>query len=632
MCGIVAIVSRNDPLRPGRLEQATQSLSHRGPDGSQASYSLSRIAGLGHARLSIIDLTTGAQPIANETGTISIVVNGEFYDFERYQRELTERGHCFKTKSDSEIALHLYEESGIDFLSELRGEFALAIWDERTETLIAARDRFGIKPLYYVESEGTLYIASEIKAFLAADVHLRWDHESVAQSLYSSLVGSRTLYEGVRQVPPGFYLISTKYGLKLTSYWDLNYVVDGVEDGRMSDDDWIEQTRQQIKEATRLRLRADVSVGCLLSGGLDSSSILGITRTLVRAPMKAFTVAFETAALDESSIAMETASSIGADFHPIRVTNADFATTFHDAVWHMESFCYNTHTAARFILSRAIRDAGIKVVLSGEGADELTAGYRFCRHSMDGTNRVLNWPPAILDLLALKHPTATQISAAKPILTSQLDALNYPKYFFDHRAGQMARKLNLLDDKFLQDYGDECPQFSFLRQLDIAGQINGREPIRQVLYLWMKSSFANYILCGERFDMAHGIELRLPFLDHKLFEFSRNIPTRLLMRKGREKWILREAMKPFITERVYNNAKHPFVGPPSALQDGSPMLGLVQDRLRSTSMAEVPFFKHNAVVKFLDSLPSLQPSERVALDPMVLLLLSFCILQERFKL
>src|SRR6266478_4737058 len=223
MCGIVAIFSPKSPISTATLEKATKSLRHRGPDGQSYWVSADRQVGLGHARLSIIDLTTGDQPIANEDGTRQIIVNGEFYDYETIQKELEQAGHRLKTRSDSEIALHLYEDLGAHCLNRLRGEFAIVIWDSVNRTLFAARDRFGIKPLFYAFHEGTLYLASEVKALFAAGVPARWDTESVYHSGGIGGHQMRTLFEGICQVPPGHYMIATDRHVQLSQYWDFNY-------------------------------------------------------------------------------------------------------------------------------------------------------------------------------------------------------------------------------------------------------------------------------------------------------------------------------------------------------------------------------------------------------------------------
>ena len=223
MCGITAFFSSSKRGSAETLKRATKSIHHRGPDSQAVWLSSNHRVGLGHARLSIIDLATGDQPIANEDQRIHIVVNGEFYDFEPQRRELEHRGHQFRTRSDSEIALHLYEEFGTHCVQQLRGEFAFVLWDEANQTLFAARDRFGIKPLYYAVHDGTLHLASEVKALFAAGVPARWDHEYFYQHATGPSMSDRTLFEGVHQLPPGHYLMATSGGIRIVRYWELSY-------------------------------------------------------------------------------------------------------------------------------------------------------------------------------------------------------------------------------------------------------------------------------------------------------------------------------------------------------------------------------------------------------------------------
>src|SRR6516164_9890682 len=293
MCGVVAVFSRRDSISVPAFNRAIQSLYHRGPDGQRHWVSQDQRVGLGHARLSIIDLLTGDQPIANEDGTIQIVVNGEFYEYEAIRRELCESGHRLRTRSDSEIALHLYENSGVHCLHRLRGEFAFVLWDETNRTLFAARDRFGIKPLFYAFHNETFYFASEVKALFAAGVPARWDAESVYHSVELGGHPIRTLFDGILQVPPGHYLIATEKHVQLHQYWDFDYPRAEQSSRLRPDADYAAEFRQALEEAVRIRLRADVPVGCYLSGGLDSCSVLGLAARHHPEPIRAFTLTFD---------------------------------------------------------------------------------------------------------------------------------------------------------------------------------------------------------------------------------------------------------------------------------------------------------------------------------------------------
>jgi asparagine synthase (glutamine-hydrolysing) len=407
MCGIAAFFSSDRHISAERLKRATNSLHHRGPDSQGAWLSPNQRVGLGHTRLSIIDLMTGDQPIANEEERIHIVVNGEFYDFERQRRELERRGHLFRTRSDSEIALHLYEEFGAHCVEHLRGEFAFVLWDDANQTLFAARDRFGIKPLYYAVHEGALYLASEIKALFAAGVPPRWDHEGFHQAASGPLMPDRTLFANVHQVPPGHCLTATGSGLRILRYWEFKYPrADELEGDAHDERAFVEEFTSVFEEAVRMRMRADVPVGCYLSGGLDSCSVLGFAARLSSSPIQAFTLTFDQALYDEGDIAREMAARAGAKFHPIPIKQSDLADNFADAIWHSEMLCANGHGVSKYLLSRSVRDAGYKVVYTGEGSDEIFGGYVHFRIDM------------------LQHNTQGQDAAEVQRLVRQLESAN----------------------------------------------------------------------------------------------------------------------------------------------------------------------------------------------------------------
>ena len=399
MCGIVAVFSRRDPVSPATLHRATKSLYHRGPDGQRQWLSSDSRVGLGHARLSIIDLATGDQPIANEDSSVHIIVNGEFYGYEAIQKELEHSGHRLRTRSDSEIALHLYEDFGTQCVHRLRGEFALVLWDEKNRTLFAARDRFGIKPLFYAFHDEALYLASEVKALFAAGVPARWDPESVFHAVGFGGHQVRTLFDGVFQVPPGQCLVATDKHIELKQYWDFNYPRADVPATPRSDAEYAEEFRHALEEAVRIRLRADVPVGCYLSGGLDSCAVLGLAARHHADPIRAFTLTFDHAQYDEGPIAREMAAQVSAEFFPIPIAQDDLADHFSDAILQSETFCINAHGVAKYLLSRAVRDAGYKVVLTGEGSDEILGGYAHFRRDILLYNQQGQDPKVIAGLL-----------------------------------------------------------------------------------------------------------------------------------------------------------------------------------------------------------------------------------------
>jgi asparagine synthase (glutamine-hydrolysing) len=635
MCGIFALFSSEKPIAPESLTAATQQLLHRGPDEQNHWIAQNRHVGLGHTRLSIIDLVTGGQPISSEDGQLHIVVNGEFYDFERIRLDLEARGHRFRTRSDSEIALHLYEEMGAACLEHLRGEFAFVIWDEEKQTLFAARDRFGIKPLFYAQTGGALYLASEVRALFAAGVPAGWDGESVFQNLFLSVDQDRTLFKGIRQVPPGHYMVARSGSTELKCYWDVNYPRASELTIHQSETGCIEQLRSLLDEAVRLRMRADVPVGCYVSGGVDSSAVLGLARAHANREVTAFTIAFDHPEYDESAVARRTAAGLGANFCAVPVTNRDFAEVFTEAVGHSEMIHYNAHGAARYRLSRAVRAAGYKVVLAGEGADELFAGYDFTRQALlsSGDNgNPLKWLRMLLRMLRPKNLIEKRIALTSPWLARICRVLAFPPHLMEYVAEKFTLLQSLISRDFTHQFQSRDPYKEFLGQFEWRANLFGREPAKQILYLWLKSLFVNYVLAGERLDMAHGVEVRLPFLDHKLFEFARSIPASLLVRDGRQKYVLREAVKPYVTDEVYRGVKQPFFAPPATRRVANPMFELMQDLLRSRTFASVPFFGRTSVIKFLDELPGMDDRLRASMDPVLFMMTSICVLQDRHGL
>lgn len=635
MCGIVAIFSGAAPVCSGSLSRAVRELAHRGPDGQGRWLAPHGRVGLGHTRLSIIDLETGAQPIANEDGKLRVVVNGEFYGFEAVRRDLEARGHHFRTRSDSEIAVHLYEEFGEAFLGHLRGEFAFVLWDEARGRLFAARDRFGIKPLFYARHGGALVLASEVKALLAAGVPAAWDEESVFRQLFLCVPEDRSLFRDVRQVPPGHYLVATADSVRVSSYWDADYPRGDAGGSRLTRQECVSRVRDLLGEAVRLRMRADVPVGFLLSGGLDSSSVLGMAAARAGGPAAAFTIAFGHADYDESAEARQTAEQLGADFRPVPVSEADVADHFAASVWSGEMVQYNAHGTARYLLSRAVRRAGYRVVLAGEGADELFAGYGFCQAArLSGApGRFLpRWLRLLFRLCRPANPTERLVGRTSPWLARLVRVLDFPREMVAYLAEALAGLRSVLAADFLARFAGRDPYREFYQGISAGGKLRGRHPVKQILYLWLKSIFVNYILAADRLDMSHGVEVRLPFLDHRLFEYTRNIPAALLAAGTREKAILREAARPFIPARVYGRPKRPFLAPPSTLSPGNKLYHFLQDVLRGPMTKAVPFLDRAAVLTLLDRLPSLDDKARAAFDPLLMMMASLCVLQDRYRL
>jgi asparagine synthase (glutamine-hydrolysing) len=640
MCGIVAFFSQRDPISDEALHRATQSLHHRGPDGRGHWVSPDRRVALGHTRLSIIDLTGGEQPIASDDGQTSIVVNGEFYGYESIQRELEEAGHRLRTRSDSEIALHLYEDLGVQCLHQLRGEFAFVIWDQKNRVMFAARDRFGIKPIFYAQHEGTLYFASEVKALFAAGVPARWDAESVYHSVALGGPQVRTLFDGVFQIPPGHYLIASEKHVQISQYWDFHYPCADHAAPRRSDADWAAEFRSVLEEAVRIRLRADVPVGCYLSGGLDSCSVLGLAARYHPEPIRAFTLCFDRAEYDEGEIAREMAAKVGAEFCPIPLRQSDLADHFADAITQAETLCMNAHGLAKYLLSRAVRDAGYKVVLTGEGSDEILGGYAFFRRDMLLYNREGQDPAVVaglLDELTRLNPVSRGLllpDGEAGQLETVKRLLGFVPSWIETFSARSEKMRALLAGDFIEKFGERESFRAFLSDIDVRGQLRGREPLNQSLYLWAKAGLPSYILTmlGDRMEMAHSIEGRVPFLDHHVVEVIRSQPVSQKIRGMTEKFVLREAARDVISDTVYRRQKHPFLSPPATLNPQDRLSSLVQDTLRGPTLAAIPFFDQKKVVSLLDRLQTMDEGSRVANDQVLMLLTSACVLHDRLRL
>jgi asparagine synthase (glutamine-hydrolysing) len=596
--------------------------------------------GLGHARLSIIDLKTGDQPIENEDGRLRIIVNGEFYDFERIRRELERDGHVFRTRSDSEIALHLFEDLGPRALHSLRGEFACAIWDARDGQLFAARDRFGIKPLYYAIHDGTFYLASEAKALLELGVPLRWDHENLYDIHFVAHPADRTLFNGIYQLPPASYLLTDGEHVSVMPYWDWNYPSADATRANGSGREWIERLQHSFDEAVRLRLRADVPVACYLSGGIDSCSVLGFAARHSTRPIRAYTLSFDHADYDEGELAREQAKRSGAEFCQIDIRSEHMADHFGDAIYHAERPIVNAHAIAKYLLSRAVRDSGIKVVMTGEGSDEIFAGYPHFRRDLVlyGGNG-LDDPAAKARLLA-ELEAANRVSAGTllPQGSTRVDAVQRVLGFVPSVLESFfqigTRMLDVTNDEFRHAFADRDTFRVMLGNLDVERQLAGRHPVNQSLYIWGKTMLPNYILSnlGDRMEMAHSVEGRLPFLDHHVFEDAARMPVSMKIRGMTEKYVLREAARGVLIEPVYARQKHPFMSPPATIQQNGRLFTFLQDTLRSSALDGPGIYDRDKVTAMLDAIPSMDPAGRGRADALLMWMTSLCLLSERLGL
>lgn len=636
MCGVIGIFSKAQDVLEDKLQAALHSIEHRGPDGSGIYLNSSKKVGLGHVRLAIMDIANGKQPFVSPNNSIALVVNGEFYDFERIRDDLTNQGHQFSSKSDSEIALHLYQEYQADFLNHLRGEFAFILFDQDKNQLIAARDRFGIKPLFYTQYNNQIIIASEIKALFAAGVPARFSEKNFYQSIHFAALQGETLYDNVHQVPPGHYLKVNKNELEIISYWDTDYPKK-KELSKASESEIIHQVKAKLEEAIHLRTRSDVPIASYLSGGVDSSAVLGIASRLSGKKIPAFTIAFDHADYDESQLAAKMSAFSNSPFHPIRVTNQDFADVFCEAIAYSEMPFYNGHAPARFILSREVKRAGYKVVLGGEGADELFAGYHFSQTALSSSldqnhSSTLTNVAKILSRLSKKpHHEIARIKNLSPTLFWAAKTLGFPSDLAKDLMDRYERLKQFQDPQFILRNKQIDPYKKFLRQFSLFDNFN-RTPFHLVLYAWMKSHFPQYVLAAERLDMSHAVELRLPFLDHELFEIMKYLPASILYKNNLNKYLLRTIVKNDVCPEVLSKLKQPFVSPPSTLGEGNPLFILFCDLITSRDFKDIPFLNHQYIIDLIPKIKLMDNNERAKYDPLFYYLASLTVLQRKYRL
>lgn len=608
MCGIFALYHPHQSPNPTNVDQALDTLYHRGPDSRGTWCAPSGHTILGHTLLSITQLGGGLQPLVNQEGTHAITVNGEFYDYADTWAALEAKGYVFTTTSDSELPLHLYDEYGPNFLSQLRGEFAFVLWDDRNQQLFAARDRFGICPLYYAEHAGGVYLASEIKALFAAGVPAIWDQEAIYLQTHGTLLPGRTLFQGVRQVPPGYALFANRGGVRLEQYWDIDFAPEEASH-TISQDQAIEETRALFADAVKQRIPSSAAkYGCYLSGGLDSTAVLGAVTEFAGEGIPTFTIGFDDEAFDESSVARRTAQALGAELHELRITSADLADNFEKTVFHTEGMLGNGGSVAKFLLSKTAHDAGCRAIITGEGADEIFAGYE-------------EMGPAPADYLTDNDETrfiARNMGGAVPFwmafASAEAEAASAP----------FSREMR-------ESFAGLEPLRLLYSAMDAEAGLKGRALIDQSMYIWQKSVMANFLLrtLGDGVERAHSIEGRLPLLDHKLAEYVAGLPVGLRIQTGHSKFLLRKAARPFIPDEVYAAPKQPFLAPPMQGKALSPFMKALRERVADL-LPSFGVFDRDAVLGLIDGLPGIPNQKRTLAERRIIRIASLCVLNDQF--
>ena len=562
MCAIVGKLNF-DPengVERSEVEAMLATVVHRGPDGH--GIYVDRNIGLGHRRLSIIDVAGGAQPIANEDETVRIVFNGEIYNYEALRSALLMRGHLFRTRTDTEVIVHLYEEFGVDCVKELRGMFAFAIWDSRQRRLFVARDRVGIKPLYYCRTNESFYFASELKAIIANSAVSR---EICAPAIrrflsFFYVPGEDTLFQSVKKLLPGHYLVCENGVVSATRYWDLEFSA-GRWNG--SFDSAAQELHQLLGTTVRDHLMADVALGVLLSGGVDSSAVLSFAVQHTNKKIKTFTVGFGGGdVVDERPYARLTADQFGTEHHEISISPEDFWNFLPAYVWHMEEPVCEPPAVALYYVSKLAREH-VKVLLSGEGGDEAFAGY-----------------PNYANMLRLKRlesflgplsgPAGAAVRATgrlfgEPRLQRYGQALGHTlsEHYFSRTSGPASffnsRAAALLTWTFMAETSSMSPS-DFVAQL--AGTVGNEPLLNQMLYVDTRTWLPDDLLIkADKITMANSLELRVPLLDHKVLEFAASLPVDFKVRGRETKRVLKAAFARVLPPEIINRRKAGFPVP-----------------------------------------------------------------------
>jgi asparagine synthase (glutamine-hydrolysing) len=592
MCGIAGRFNY-DPLRPvdrDVLTAMTDAVAHRGPDA--AGYHLGPGIGLGHRRLSIIDLATGDQPIANEEGTVWTVFNGEIYNFADVRSELIAAGHRFQTNSDTEVIVHAYEQWGTAALERLRGMFAFAVWDARARRLVLARDRVGVKPLYYAELPGRgVVFGSELKSLLEdPDVPRDWRADAIDAYLTLLYVPApMTIYGAVQKLLPGHVLVAEKGAVRITRYWDLRFPGDGSD---RSEAFYAERLDALLRESVALRQVSDVPLGAFLSGGVDSTAVVTyMVETSPRPPIT-ISVGFNDAAYDELSHAETVARHLGCEFHPRTVT-PDVAELLPRLAWHFDEPFADSSAVPTYYVSKAAREL-VTVALSGDGGDELWAGY--ARH------RVERWEHRVRGMLGPATAAAGWLGRALPLSVKGARALRHlavapdQAYALKHAYGMF--EPDAKSRLYSADFGAAVAGFdAFASFRDIYARCTSPDPLDRALYTDVHTYMVDDVLTKvDRMSMAVSLEARDPLLDHRLLEFAASVPTSLKLRDGRTKYLLRKVLDRRVPRAILDRGKRGFEAPIGEWLRG-PLAGLTDALLRDGRLRARGVFNDREVAR-----------------------------------
>jgi asparagine synthase (glutamine-hydrolysing) len=565
MCGIAGIIDyrSKENTRPA-IDAMLCAINHRGPDESGLYHS--RYATIGNVRLSIIDLSGGQQPMSDNSGRYWIVFNGEIFNYKELRRDLVNKGYIFHNQSDTEVLVQLYAIYGSKCLSLLNGQFALAIWDKTKEELFMARDRVGIRPLFYNLKDGVLTFASEIKSiFRKISTTREFDIKNLSQIFtFWTAITPNTAFKGIYELPPGHFATFSRDGLKIQKYWELNFTNPPFP---ISLNEAIERFHELFSDAVRIRLRADVEVAAYLSGGIDSSATVAYIKDIEPGILNTFSIGFEEKDFDESRYQKEAVDYFRTTHKSILCQSSDIAEAFPKVVWHTESPLTRTAPAPMFLLSKLVRENNIKVVITGEGSDEILAGYDIFKEA-----RIRRFwssqPSSKLRPLLLKklYPDLPHLQNASPNILKmffgyKLDDVDNP--FYSHLLRW--NNSNHIIKHFAPAIREKLDSYSPYDDLskNLPHGYDSWDPLSKSQWLETTVFMSGYLLSsqGDRMGMANSIEGRYPFLDYRVIEFCSSLPPDFKLKGLKEKYLLKKLLKNKIPDSIINRTKQPYRAP-----------------------------------------------------------------------
>jgi len=618
MCGFAGYINLDAEQRASRevVTRMADKLIHRGPDSD--GYFVEDNVALGFRRLSIIDLDGGDQPIYSEDGSVVLLCNGEIYNYRELRKELVEKGHTFRTRSDVEVLAHLYEEEGVEFLNRLNGQFAFVIYDKTRKLLFLARDQMGINPLYYALIDGVLIFASEIKAILEHPLAPRAVDLTGLDQVFSfpGLVSPRTMFKGINSLKSGHLMTVENRRPEIKEYWDLDYPLAGELSYDQPESFYVDQLHELFRQSVEYRLQADVPVGFYLSGGLDSSMIGAmINRVSPHGRRHSFSIGFTTREISESRYQRMLADRVESEHHEIIFDWPEISGRFFDMIYHSECPVKETYNTCSMALSEAARNSGVPVILTGEGADELFAGYVGYRFDQFGIRDSQKY-----DLDAMLEEE----------LREKLWGDRNFFYETDHHAFRET-KTAIYSDTVNESYAAfDCLDAPLVN----VERLRGRHPVHQRSYLDFKLRLSDHLITdhGDKMALANSVEARYPFLDKAFVDFSKQIPPHLKLNGFKEKYILKRIAEGMIPPEIINREKFGFHAPgsPYLLQQN---IEWVNDMLSAERIRRQGYFNPDVIERLKSKYA--QKGFKLNLpfeNDLLIVVLSFNVFLELFKM